>query len=760
MFKKLLSCAIMLSLTAVLAVGLTANAQEGPSPDQPGSGGTISIESATNVQAGSSIELDVSVSGVSSPGITSYQVQLLFDTSVIQLVEVRAGSSPFGMPTVTNSVNDANRTGSLTFGEFISGPNGMTNGKLAGLVFTAIGDPGEASTLDMSIAGNSCQCLTVGDGRFTILDDDLDDDGVPDGEEDDDRDTVDNATEERIGTDPNNPDTDSDGLLDNEEIFIICVDPLRPDTDGDGLADGEEVHVVGSDPCDSDTDDDSIKDGVDECPGAMEDGNLPDPNDGCASAEVGGDPPLYGDIQVFPTPESSAGMDLNSNNSHRDTVLRYKDLSTGNTINTTEVVNGGHANIDIYQNIIVYMSDNNAIKYFDTSTGTAHDTGYTGGHPAIFGDTIVFESAGSIMTFSISKGEITRTGIQGSDPVINNNVIAFHSGNPSTIRYFSVGSTNVRDTGAVGVHAAVEGNIIAFMTNELEASQDLNGDGKLDNTGVIRYYNTTTNTTTTTNAVGDYPMISNGQIAFSTVETRANEDLNGDGTMRGEVIRFFDINSGSIGNTGELGTEPDIYQGQISFYYWEYWSNTDVNGDGDMNDPIIGIVRTAAATTRTTTPAVSTTPPSRNSVGSAIEFDTNGNSRIEDVEFFDAIDAWVNGSVGNDLFFEIVDAWISSSSVSGAELSVSQSASLNVQQNARAMSFEVKGFSASATSVQILDLNGNTVANERSNGNRLVWNMRSDQGQVVANGVYFYVITAEGENGVWQSEVRKIAVLR
>ena len=463
MFRRILSAAMMLSLAAVLVVGLTASAQEGVNPDQPGSGGTISIESATNIQAGSSIELDVTVSGVSSPGITSYQVQLLFDTSVIQLVEIRAGGSPFGMPTVTNSVNDANRTGSITFGEFISGPNGMTNGKLAGLVFTAIGDPGEASTLDMSIAGNSCQCLSVGDGRFTIEDDDLDDDGIPDGEEDDDRDTVDNATEERIGTDPNNPDTDADGLLDNEEIFIICVDPLRPDTDGDGLSDGEEVNVIGSDPCDSDTDDDNIKDGVDECPGAMEDGNLPDPNDGCASAEVGGDPPIWGNLQVFPTPESSAGMDLNGNSGLRDTVLRYKDLSTGNTINTTEVVSGGHANIDIFAHIIVYVSEGNAIKYFDTNTGTAHDTGFTGAHPAIYGDTIVFESAGSIVTYSISGEELTRTGILGSDPVINNNVIAFHAGNPSTIRYFTVGSTNVRDTNEVGVHAAIEGNIIAFV---------------------------------------------------------------------------------------------------------------------------------------------------------------------------------------------------------------------------------------------------------------------------------------------------------
>ena len=286
----------------------------------------------------------------------------------------------------------------------------------------------------------------------------------------------------------------------------------------------------------------------------------------------------------------------------------------------------------------------------------------------------------------------------------------------------------------------------------------MNGDGKLDNTGVIRYFNTTSNTVTTTNAVGDYPVISNGQIAFSTMESRVNEDLNGDGVMRGEVIRFYVIASNSIGNTGELGTEPDIYQGSISFYYWENWAGTDVNGDGDMNDPIIGLARTASASTRTTTP-VSSIAPNRNS-GSVLQFDLNDNSLIEDVEFFDAIDGWVNGNVSNDLFFEIVDAWISAAIVSSADVAANTNISLSVQNNTRAMSFAVEGFSATSMSMSVFDLNGNVVASQRASGNSLAWNLRTNQGQVVANGVYFYVITAQSSDGMWQSEVRKIAIVR
>ena len=67
--------------------------------------------------------------------------------------------------------------------------------------------------------------------------------------------------EEKWGTDPNNPDTDGDGLLDGEEVFQYKTDPLNPDTDGDGLSDGDEVHKYRTDPLKADTDGDGLSDG-------------------------------------------------------------------------------------------------------------------------------------------------------------------------------------------------------------------------------------------------------------------------------------------------------------------------------------------------------------------------------------------------------------------------------------------------------------------------------------------------------------------
>ncbi len=87
-------------------------------------------------------------------------------------------------------------------------------------------------------------------------------------------------------TDPNNPDTDGDGLRDGDEdadgngrvtntiggtgtVGSGETDPNNPDTDGDGLQDGEEVNGTGAsqgvgttDPLDTDTDDGGVDDGT------------------------------------------------------------------------------------------------------------------------------------------------------------------------------------------------------------------------------------------------------------------------------------------------------------------------------------------------------------------------------------------------------------------------------------------------------------------------------------------------------------------
>ncbi|MBN1390862.1 MAG: hypothetical protein JXA22_09515 [Candidatus Thermoplasmatota archaeon] len=78
---------------------------------------------------------------------------------------------------------------------------------------------------------------------------------------------------------PPPPDTDGDGL-DDEYEMSIGTDYMNPDTDGDGLLDPMEL-ALGQDPNDWDTDNDLLIDGVEMGSGYSTDGHLEDTdNDG------------------------------------------------------------------------------------------------------------------------------------------------------------------------------------------------------------------------------------------------------------------------------------------------------------------------------------------------------------------------------------------------------------------------------------------------------------------------------------------------
>ncbi|GAB5407183.1 MAG: hypothetical protein Aurels2KO_54140 [Aureliella sp.] len=91
----------------------------------------------------------------------------------------------------------------------------------------------------------------------------------PNTPEDFDGDGLSDLAELDLGTDPENPDTDEDGLLDGIEVDIAegtgCPSPLNPDSDGDSLPDGLEIEI-GTSPCSPDTDGDGLDDDVDPTP--------------------------------------------------------------------------------------------------------------------------------------------------------------------------------------------------------------------------------------------------------------------------------------------------------------------------------------------------------------------------------------------------------------------------------------------------------------------------------------------------------------
>ncbi|MCB1130294.1 MAG: discoidin domain-containing protein [Verrucomicrobiae bacterium] len=121
---------------------------------------------------------------------------------------------------------------------------------------------------------------------------DSDGDLIPDGEEDEDNDLLTNLQEQEAMTEPDNDDTDDDGLLDGYEtktgFWFDAMDtgthPLIDDTDGDGILDGVEnpdelydefdaANTPGTDPNVRDSDFDLYSDGAEVARGS-------DPTDG------------------------------------------------------------------------------------------------------------------------------------------------------------------------------------------------------------------------------------------------------------------------------------------------------------------------------------------------------------------------------------------------------------------------------------------------------------------------------------------------
>ena len=415
---------------------------------------------------------------------------------------------------------------------------------------------------------------------------------------------------------------------------------------------------------------------------------------------VGADPPIYGDIVVFPTPELSWGLgpdrDFNRDRDTRDCVLRYKNLKTGMVVNTGLIVSCRAYDIDIYENIIVFVGQNGEIRYYDIASGAVKDLGIRGLHPTIYKEIIAFSSGGEILYYDLKKETLTATGVWGKNPVVYGDIIAYAAGSPSTICYYNIRTGEAVDTAILGETPALYEGIIAFATEEGLIGEDLNHDGDLRDK-VIRYYNLKTDQVYNTGASGETPAIYGRHIAFVTRERSAGKDLNGDGDLRDWVIRYYDIKADRVYNTARLGVEPDIYENIISFWVFEPLAQLDINGDGDRSDPIVQTYRiTTAGMEQAVTPLVVT-----------------------------GVLAYPNPAGGESV------------------------------------RFVAQGQGITALRVQIYDLAGREVFRSRFvDGKELVWRLTNNESLPVANGVYLYIITVKGFNELVRSEVRKLAVLR
>lgn len=251
---------------------------------------TISNDGSTqNIAIGSSVNMTITGNSPNSPNVFEISNETLFsivcsyrlneDTNINGVADYRdfinsvsGHDSPTPIPTATPTTSPA-PTNSET-------PTPTTT-----LIPTTTANPTPVPTIDpydfvdsdgdglldseeLSIGTDPNSIDTDGDGitDFTeitmnynpcVLDSERD--GVSDGDKDFDLDGISNSSEIQHGTCPYLIDSDMDRLSDYEEINRYGSDPNNSDTDDDGLLDGDEV-FLGLDPTNVDSDGNGIQD--------------------------------------------------------------------------------------------------------------------------------------------------------------------------------------------------------------------------------------------------------------------------------------------------------------------------------------------------------------------------------------------------------------------------------------------------------------------------------------------------------------------
>ena len=295
---------------------------------------------------------------------------------------------------------------------------------------------------------------------------------------------------------------------------------------------------------------------------------------------LGGDPPIWGTLMVFPTPEQHFGrgpkLDLNRNKSLNDCVLRVRDLQTGQITNTGVFVSCAPRDLDLYEHTVAFVSPEGKLGLYNIATGALTSTDFVASHPAIYGTFVVFEHHDQIALWDGSSVRVLGT---GRDPVIWENFIAF-VGPANTIQIYDLTRHKLRDTGLEGAQPAIYDGIVAFVTPD-----------RAQKRSVIRLYEIATGRVEETEAVGSWPAIFGRYVVFQTDEALVNSDLNGDGDRADTVIRYYDRELRQVFNTARVGSEPDIYDGLIAFWVYESSYGQDLNSDDDKLDPIVQTYR-------------------------------------------------------------------------------------------------------------------------------------------------------------------------
>jgi len=261
----------------------------------------------------------------------------------------------------------------------------------------------------------------------------------------------------------------------------------------------------------------------------------------------------------------------------------------GNIIDFTDWNLGGRA-VSIDGNIIAFW-DYEGIWYYNIASASwtqiSSSTGPKWGI-SIRNNIIAFSAGPSgsqtISYYNVSGGTTTETGINGLRPSMGQNLIAFDWNN--TIFYYNIDTGILANTGAAGKQASIWSDLIAFTTYEGWTGLDMNADGDMDDY-VIRYYNLSSDLVTNTGETGESPSLW-GRATFTTKEGDLGVDVNGDGDFEDLIARLLnirvpgDLNDDGVVNIADLSVLSAHWSGPPTGLSG-YSLVADINYDGEVN---------------------------------------------------------------------------------------------------------------------------------------------------------------------------------
>lgn len=261
----------------------------------------------------------------------------------------------------------------------------------------------------------------------------------------------------------------------------------------------------------------------------------------------------------------------------------------------------------------------------------------------------------------------------------------------------------------------------------------------------------------------------------------------------GHVVNAFDYDrDGNVGddvyvittgNTGSIGIASANKIGPTTvFTFEEPVCSGDTPGSGDLTYTF-GMVSGAGphfrnVSMRETPIALDRTVEARSPIlaeqvnrVSMENFDMDGDRRLSDSEFFNAIDLWLTQSnvPGTDeslddiVFFNLIDWWIG-----GSPLTWGIPSPLPIRGNGAAstkLAFSNEQLTLqmptrASIELSLFDISGKLVLTESAVGSQLRFRALDNSGNSLANGVYLYqVITRDAQNTI-KSEIKKIAIIR